>query len=151
MAWPSAGLDGRTSTLRASAALGMARLSRRIESEARRSGRRHLLGAKGERTGTVWRREPGPAGNPPPRPDKPQLRDLASQGPSNFGAISNRPFARDCRAHLFGVAFVSPADVLTESMGTAGVEFSDRELALLFRRQDHPLVQDPRPVLFQHR
>ncbi len=80
-----------------------------------------------------------------------QLRELASQGPGSFGAISNRLFARDCRAHLFGVAFVSPADVLTESMGVAGVEFSDRGLALLFRREGHPLTQDPRLVLFQHR
>jgi hypothetical protein len=80
----------------------------------------------------------------------PQLRELASQGPGNFGAISNRLFARDRRAHLFGVAFVSPADVLTESMGAAGIEFSDRGLALLFRRQGHPLAQDPRLVLFQH-
>jgi hypothetical protein len=77
-----------------------------------------------------------------------QLRGLASEGSSKFGAISNRLFARDCRAHLFGVAFVSPADIVTESMGSAGVEFSDRGLALLFRRKDHPLAQDPRLVLF---
>jgi hypothetical protein len=80
-----------------------------------------------------------------------QLRELASEGPGSFGVISNRLFARDCREHLFGVAFVSPADDLTEDMGSAGVEFSDRGLAVLFRRQDHPLSQDPRLVLFQRR
>jgi hypothetical protein len=78
-----------------------------------------------------------------------QLRELASDGSGSFGAISNRLFARDSRAHLFGVAFVSPADVLTEVMGSTGVEFSDRGLALLFRRQDHPLTHDPRLLLFQ--
>jgi hypothetical protein len=80
-----------------------------------------------------------------------QLHELASGGAGNLAAISNRLFRGARRDHLFGVAFVSPADALTESVGAGGVEFSDRGMALLFRRDEHPLARDPRLVLFHPR
>jgi hypothetical protein len=77
-----------------------------------------------------------------------QLRELAS-GQSALGAISNRLFAGKDREHLFGVAFVSPADV-PEAIDTYGAALSSRGMALFFRHEDHPLSQDPRLVLFKH-
>jgi hypothetical protein len=68
-----------------------------------------------------------------------QLRDLASTGGLN--KFSHHLLASDSRAHLFGVAFVSPA----------GIEFSDKGMALLFKRKEHPLAQDPRLLLFSPR
>jgi hypothetical protein len=78
-----------------------------------------------------------------------QLRELAS-GPSALGAISNRLFGGKHREHLFGVAFVSPADMPSEAIDIYGAALSSRGTALLFRREDHPLSQDPRLVLFEH-
>jgi hypothetical protein len=79
------------------------------------------------------------------------LRELASQRSGKLGILANRLFAGDHRAHLFGIVFVSPADIMTGSMGVTGDELSDRGQALLFRREDHPLSQDPRLSLFQRR
>jgi hypothetical protein len=77
-----------------------------------------------------------------------QLRDLAS-GPSALGAISDRLFASERRAHLFGVAFVSPADMPTRGIDADGAALSGRGMALLFRRDGHPLAHDPRLALFK--
>jgi hypothetical protein len=78
-----------------------------------------------------------------------QLRELAS-GPSALRVISNRLFEGERRKHLFGVAFVSPASIPSERMGMAGAEFFSPGMAVMFRREGHPLSQDPRLVLFQH-
>ncbi len=80
-----------------------------------------------------------------------QLHELASDASGKLGTVCHRLFAGARRGHLFGVAFVSPADALTESVGASEVEFSDRGMALLFRRGGHPLAQDPRLILFHPR
>jgi hypothetical protein len=77
-----------------------------------------------------------------------QLHELAS-GPSSLGAIANRLFRGERREHLFGVAFVSPADTPTEAIDVYGAALSGRGTALFFRREGHPLSQDPRLVLFK--
>jgi hypothetical protein len=76
-----------------------------------------------------------------------QLRELAS-GPSALRDISNRLFGGEHRKHLFGVAFVSPAD-MPEAIDIHGAALTSRGMALLFRREDHPLSQDPRLALFK--
>jgi len=73
-----------------------------------------------------------------------QLRELAS-GPSELGNIANHLFAGPDRGHLFGVAFVSPADIPTP----VGARLASRGMALLFRREGHPLAQDLRLSLFK--
>jgi hypothetical protein len=78
-----------------------------------------------------------------------QLRELASNPSGGLGAICNRLFGGERRSHIFGVAFVSPADTLTESVGADRIDISDRGTALLFRRGDHPLAHDPRLALFK--
>jgi hypothetical protein len=80
----------------------------------------------------------------------PQLSELAS-GPSKLGAISNRLFEGERRGHLFGAAFLSPADAPTESADPTGASFSNRGMALLFKNEAHALSQDPRLELFQPR
>jgi hypothetical protein len=77
-----------------------------------------------------------------------QLRELRSE-PSALAGISNRLFGGKHREQLFGVAFVSPADMPSEAIDIYGVAFSSRGMALFFRREDHPSSQDPRLVLFQ--
>lgn len=77
-----------------------------------------------------------------------QLHELAS-GPSALGTISSRLFGGDRRKHLFGVAFVSPASIPTERMSVVSTEFYSPGMAVMFRREDHPLSRDPRLVLFQ--
>jgi hypothetical protein len=76
-----------------------------------------------------------------------QLRELAS-GPSELGNIANHLFAGPDREHLFGVAFVSPADMPTP-VDIYGARLASRGMALLFRREGHPLAQDPRLSLFK--
>jgi hypothetical protein len=77
-----------------------------------------------------------------------QLHELAS-GPSALGEIANRLFRGERRDHLFGVAFVSPADTPTEAIDVYGAALASRGTALFFRREGHPLSQDPRLVLFK--
>jgi hypothetical protein len=77
-----------------------------------------------------------------------QLHELAS-GPSALGGIANRLFRGERREHLFGVAFVSPADTPTEAIDVYGAALSSRGMALFFRREGHPLSQDSRLVLFK--
>jgi hypothetical protein len=77
-----------------------------------------------------------------------QLHELAS-GPSALEGIANRLFRGERREHLFGVAFVSPADTPTEAIDVYGAALSSRGMALFFRREGHPLSQDSRLVLFK--
>jgi hypothetical protein len=77
-----------------------------------------------------------------------QLHELAS-GPSALKEIANRLVQGERREHLFGVAFVSPADTPTEAIDAYGAALSSRGTALFFRREGHPLSQDPRLVLFK--
>jgi hypothetical protein len=78
-----------------------------------------------------------------------QLHDLASSESNKLAPISNRLFAGERRKHLFGVVFLSPADVLSQSMDYSGSSFSDGGIALLFRHERHPLAQDPRLAIFE--
>jgi hypothetical protein len=73
-----------------------------------------------------------------------QLHDLGA-GSNKLADISNRLFAGERRAHLFGVA------ALSEAMDAAGATFSNRGTALLFRREAHRLSRDPRLALFERR
>jgi len=75
-----------------------------------------------------------------------QLRELTS---GRLGAISNRLLTGEHRAHLFGVAFLSPADSL--SVSPDGASFSSQGMSLLFRNEQHPLSQDPRLAIFERR
>ena len=77
-----------------------------------------------------------------------ELRELGS-GPSALEAICNRLFRGKHREHLFGVAFVSPANMPSQATDIYDSALSSRGMALLFRRQDHALSQDPRLVLFR--
>jgi hypothetical protein len=77
-----------------------------------------------------------------------QLNELAS-GPSALAEVANRLFRGERREHLFGIAFVSPADTSTEAIDVYGAALSSLGTALFFRREGHPLSQDPRLVLFK--
>lgn len=80
-----------------------------------------------------------------------ELHELASVGPTKLEAISNRLFAGPHREHLFGVAFVSPPEAPTENSNAAGTKFSSPGPAILYKRNEHPLSDDPRIVLFEPR
>jgi hypothetical protein len=77
-----------------------------------------------------------------------QLRELGS-GPNELAGLSNHLFASQNREHLFGVAFVSPADTPTPGIDIYGARLASRGMALLFRRPGHPLSEDPRLRLFK--
>ena len=75
-----------------------------------------------------------------------QLRELTS---GQLGAISNRLLRGERRSHLFGVAFLSPADTL--SVSTDRASFASQGMSLLFRNEQHPLSSDSRLAMFERR
>jgi len=74
----------------------------------------------------------------------PQLDQLAAERSNGLGAICNRLFAGQTRYHLYGVAFLAAAQPLSGFRSPGGQIFDERGAALLFRREGHPSVDDPR-------
>jgi hypothetical protein len=80
-----------------------------------------------------------------------QLNDLALERRTGLTAISNRLLRPGSRQHLFGVAFLAPTGILEQAVpltGDNGMIFQDRGIALMFKRQEHPMSNDPRLKVF---
>jgi hypothetical protein len=78
---------------------------------------------------------------------KAHLDELASQDRNGLAAIANRLFAGETRHHLFGLAFLARDGALSTARPSAGTPLTilkNRGSAVLFRRNAHPMANDPR-------
>jgi len=73
-----------------------------------------------------------------------QLNQLAADHSNGLGGICNRLFSGQTRQHLYGVAFFATAQPVMGLRFPGAQVFDERGAALLFRRDGHPCVDDPR-------
>jgi hypothetical protein len=66
---------------------------------------------------------------------------------AGLAAIANRLFAGETRHHLFGLAFFARNGALSSARPSSGIPLTtleNRGSAVLFRRNAHPMADDPR-------